>query len=232
MSQNCFWFRTSSSVKKHCALACQKFWIPLQSRQKILGRCFAPSACIHRKNRWVPYWCLYCTKLVPISKTKWGNDFARFACVVAWNWIVRSDSARLVRLPAVAGAKTKNFPSLISDFRRGVWGEPTKNGKEIFGFASPFQSPKRAILFYYFVCSFFRPHGDRGTSSPRLVVTRNSVASFAGGGKSRKRSLTIQNSLRNGEAQICMCLPQTRPCAHKSLPFLGDIIKRRRLLPD
>jgi hypothetical protein len=42
-------------------------------------------------------------------------------------------------LPAVAGAKTKNFPSLILDFRRGVWGEPTKNGKEIFGFASPLQ---------------------------------------------------------------------------------------------
>src|SRR3989344_5597822 len=40
-------------------------------------------------------------------------------------------------LPAVAGAKTKNFPSLSSFPRRGVWGEPTKNGKEIFGFASP-----------------------------------------------------------------------------------------------
>jgi hypothetical protein len=40
-------------------------------------------------------------------------------------------------LPAVAGAKTKNFPYLSSFPRRGVWGEPTKNGKEIFGFASP-----------------------------------------------------------------------------------------------
>jgi len=28
-----------------------------------------------------------------------------------------------------------------------VWGEPTKNGKEIFGFASPLQTTKRAILF-------------------------------------------------------------------------------------
>ena len=37
----------------------------------------------------------------------------------------------------VAGAKTKNFPYLSSFPRRGVWGEPTKNGKEIFGFASP-----------------------------------------------------------------------------------------------
>src|SRR3989344_2811081 len=48
-------------------------------------------------------------------------------------------------LPSVAG-KPKNFPSFL-DFRRGVWGEPTKNGKEIFGFASPFQTIKRAILF-------------------------------------------------------------------------------------
>jgi hypothetical protein len=47
-------------------------------------------------------------------------------------------------LPSVAGAKTKNFPSLILDFRRGVWGEPTKNGKEIFGFASPLNPMKRA----------------------------------------------------------------------------------------
>jgi hypothetical protein len=45
-------------------------------------------------------------------------------------------------LPAVAGAKTKNFPYLSSFPRRGVWGEPTKNGKEIFGFASPLQTTK------------------------------------------------------------------------------------------
>jgi len=50
-------------------------------------------------------------------------------------------------LPAVAGAKTKNFPYLSYFLRRGVWGEPTKNGKEIFGFASPLQTTKRAILF-------------------------------------------------------------------------------------
>jgi len=45
-------------------------------------------------------------------------------------------------LPSVAGAKTKNFPYLSSFLRRGVWGEPTKNGKEIFGFASPLQTTK------------------------------------------------------------------------------------------
>jgi len=40
-------------------------------------------------------------------------------------------------LPAVAGAKTKNFPYLSSFPRGGGGGEPTKNGKEIFDFASP-----------------------------------------------------------------------------------------------
>ena len=45
-------------------------------------------------------------------------------------------------LPAVAGAKTKNFPYLSYFPRRGVWGEPTKNGKEFFGFASSFQTTK------------------------------------------------------------------------------------------
>ena len=48
-------------------------------------------------------------------------------------------------LPSVAAAKTKNFPSLISDFRREIRYE--KKGKEIFGFASPFQTTKRTILF-------------------------------------------------------------------------------------
>jgi len=33
--------------------------------------------------------------------------------------------------------KTQKFSFLSDLIRRGVWGEPTKNGKEIFGFASP-----------------------------------------------------------------------------------------------
>jgi len=36
-----------------------------------------------------------------------------------------------------------------------VWGEPTKNGKENFGFASPLQSPKRALLFYHILIALF-----------------------------------------------------------------------------
>ena len=64
---------------------------------------------------------------------------------------------RLDRARGLARAKPKNFPYLSYFPRRGVWGEPTKNGKEIFGFASPFQSPKRALLFYHFLLLFSPP---------------------------------------------------------------------------
>ena len=51
--------------------------------------------------------------------------------------------------PAVAGAKTKNFPCISFSSAGGVGGEKVwdtfarKNGKEIFGFASPL-----AYLYY------------------------------------------------------------------------------------
>ena len=88
-------------------------------------------------------------------------------------------------LPSVAGAKTKNFPYLSYFPRRGVWGEPTKNGKEIFGFASPFQSPKRASLFYHILIALFSAlTARRGASSRRLVVALNFTASITGRGNS------------------------------------------------
>jgi len=51
--------------------------------------------------------------------------------------------------------KPKNFLTFLLFLGGGVWGEPTKNGKEIFGFASPFQSPKRALLFYHILIALF-----------------------------------------------------------------------------
>src|SRR3989344_9497439 len=45
-----------------------------------------------------------------------------------------------------------------------------------------------------------------------------------------KRCLAMQNSLRNGEAQICMRLPQTRPCA-RNPAVLRNSIKRRGGVP-
>jgi len=59
----------------------------------------------------------------------------------------KTNDALLIRSIRSREQKPKNFPSFLLDFWRGGCGEPTKNGKEIFGFASLFQSPKRAILF-------------------------------------------------------------------------------------
>ena len=48
-----------------------------------------------------------------------------------------------------------------------------------------------------------------GKGEGRLPFRKKEVAGFK-----YKWSLAMQNSSRNGEAQICMCLPQTHPCAH------------------
>jgi hypothetical protein len=74
-------------------------------------------------------------------------------------------------------------------------------------------SEKSNLILTFLFALFSTLTATEARPSPRLVVTLKSVASFTGGGKSRRRSLAIQNSLRNGEAQICMCLPQTLPCA-------------------
>ena len=74
MSQNYFWFRTSSSVKNQCAPARQKFWIRLEKWGEISGTRFARPTFWLWKSRWVLFWCVYCTKLEPIFKT---NDVAR-----------------------------------------------------------------------------------------------------------------------------------------------------------
>jgi len=58
-------------------------------------------------------------------------------------------------LPEVAGAKNKNIPYLSSFPRRGVWGEPTKNGKEIFGFASPLPVIVYHIIVIYYTYAIY-----------------------------------------------------------------------------
>ena len=83
MSQNRFWFRTCFLAKKLCALArrirIHFWWILLRIQGEIqagtIGTHFARPAFGFQKNLWVRCWCVYCTKLEPISKTKWANEF-------------------------------------------------------------------------------------------------------------------------------------------------------------
>ena len=64
-------------------------------------------------------------------------------------------------------------------------GEPTKNGKEIFGFASPLQTTKKALLYLSLLVALFSVlAARRGASSRCSVVVLTSVVSTAGSGNS------------------------------------------------
>src|SRR3989338_8102818 len=86
-----------------------------------------------------------------------------------------------------------------------------------------FRLRKEQSYFNIFVCSFLHPHGDRGASSRRLVVVLGFVASFTGRGNSKYGLCKSKNK------SVCAFPPL--PFAHNSPPFLGNIIKRRGLLP-
>jgi len=68
MSQNCFWFCTSSSAKKDCAPPKAAHQIRLEKWGETSGRRFAPPTPPLVQNRRVLFWCLYFTKLAPIFK--------------------------------------------------------------------------------------------------------------------------------------------------------------------
>ena len=86
-----------------------------------------------------------------------------------------------------------------------------------------FSLRKEQSYFNIFVCSFLHPHGDRGASSPRLVVAWDSMPPTEFSGNSQSGLCTAQTNL--------YVLAPPALCAHKSPPFLGNIIKRRGLLP-
>ena len=113
---------------------------------------------------------------------------------------------RLGHVRGLACAKTKKFPYIFlasppptSPPRSGK-----RNGKEIFGFASPFQSLKRALLFYHIsIALFYALTATEAHQYPRLVVALNFVASTEGGDNSLKRDCAGTNK------SICAC--PTRP---------------------
>ena len=85
-----------------------------------------------------------------------------------------TNDARLVRSLRSLEQKPKIF--LAFPFpRRGVWGEPTKNGKEIFGFAVAASDYKMSYLYfttYRSIVSLISPslRRDKALPSPRFEV--------------------------------------------------------------
>jgi hypothetical protein len=89
---------------------------------------------------------------------------------------------RLGHARGLACAKTKKFPCifLASPPPTPPPRSGKRNGKEIFGFASPFQSPKRASLFYHILIALFSAlTATEAFPYPRLVVALNSVPPMA-----------------------------------------------------
>src|SRR3989344_7785988 len=77
-----------------------------------------------------------------------------------------------------------------------------------------FRLRKEQYYFNIFVCSFLHHHGDRGALVSAFGGSSKLCAFDGGSATSSKWSLAIQNSLRNGEAQIFVCVCPSLPCAH------------------
>ena len=73
-----------------------------------------------------------------------------------------------------------------------------------------FSLRKEQSYFAIFVCSFLHPHGDRGASSPSLVVALEFVASFTGRGKRKPaRGLATWREAVGLQycGLVCLCRP-------------------------
>ena len=136
---------------------------------------------------------------------------------------------RLGHARGLACAKTKKFPCIFLASPPPT--PPPRSGKEMerkfLVLLRRFSLRKEQSYFNIFVCSFLRPHGDRGALLSAFGGNSKLCASDNGSINSSKWSLAIQNSLRNGEAQILYVFaPPSRvsilPSSHlfsKSLTF-------------
>src|SRR3989338_3020362 len=80
-----------------------------------------------------------------------------------------------------------------------------------------FSLRKEQSYFNIFVCSFLRPHGDRGALVSAFGGNSKLCAFDGGSTNSSKWSLAIQNSLRRGGPQILFVFAPP-PRAHTSPP--------------
>jgi hypothetical protein len=152
---------------------------------------------------------------------------------------------RLGHARGLACAKPKNFLAFFSrllppPLRR----EAEKYGKEIFGFASPFQSPKRASLCYHvWIALFSALTATEAHPYPRLVVALTSanrtqppshsplafaragcfgvvrvrsVASLENGGNSNTKWI-----VRDTNKSVCAC--PTHPVRAQARPLRGRL---------
>ena len=93
---------------------------------------------------------------------------------------------RLGHARGLACAKTKKFPCIFLAPPPPT--PPPRSGKEMerkfLVLLRRFSLRKEQSYFNIFVCSFLHPHGDRGASSPRLVVAWDYVSPITGRGNS------------------------------------------------
>src|SRR3989344_4613848 len=109
-------------------------------------------------------------------------------------------------------SKTKNFLSIFGRLPPRPPPRKRRKVRNIFGFCFAVSvSEKNNLILTFLFALFSALTARRGASSRRSVVVLIRATPFTDGGKPRKWSLAIQNSLRNGEVQICMCLPHTHP---------------------
>jgi len=142
------------------------------------------------------------------AQRAWWLETASYAPIAWW-----SETMRLGHARGLACAKTKKFPCIFLASPPPT--PPPRSGKEMerkfLVLLRRFSLRKEQSYFNIFVCSFLRPHGDRGA----LVSTfggSSKLCAFDGeSANSSMWSLAIQNSLRNGEAQIFVCVCPTLP---------------------
>ncbi len=114
--------------------------------------------------------------------------------------------------------KPKNFFTFFSRLPSTAKQKKKWKGNFWFCFAVSVSEKSNLILTFLFAL-FSTLTATEARPYPRLVVTLNSVPSTADSDNSSKWSLAIQNSLRYGEAQICMCWPRSPVRTHHPRRF-------------